>query len=379
MQHAPCFRTLQVVLFIASLLTFAQAEAQNYVVLSNDLQAVNAVLKDDKVSDARNLKYNKAVVASLSAGTIKKLQKTIPGVIIEPDYPAEIAGKEVAGKPAPGGGSGQVVPWGISAIQAKDAHAHAPSRGAGVVVCVVDTGIQYSHPDLVGQVIGGENFVPNSRGVVDPLKYDDDHGHGTHVAGTLAALDNDIGVIGVAPDAELLAVKVLDRSGSGSTSRIAEGIRSCMAKGAHIISMSIGVYSETSSEIMRSAIQDAAAMGIVSVAAAGNLGSYIISFPARYPEVLAVSAIDSSYNFASFSNYGAEIDYTAPGVNVYSTTKGGRYVYMEGTSMAAPHVAGSVALQISSGSRGLVGVDIGLPVEQQGLGLIDALSTVTNF
>ena len=376
MQHKLCLKTL--VLFIASLVTFAQAQAQKYVILSKDLRAVNAVLKDDKVSDASNLKYNKAVVASLSAGTIKKLQKKIPGVIIEPDYPAEIAGKVVAGKPAPGGGgSGQVVPWGISAIQAKDAHAY--NRGVGVVVCVVDTGIQFSHPDLAGQVIGGENFVPNSRGVIDPLKYDDDHGHGTHVSGTLAALDNGIGVVGVAPEAKLLAVKVLDRSGSGSTSRVAEGIRSCMAKGADIISMSLSVYSETSSEIMHSAIQDAAAMGIVSVAAAGNLGSYIISFPARYPEVFAVSAIDSSYNFASFSNYGAEIDYTAPGVNVYSTTKGGKYGYMEGTSMAAPHVAGTLALQISSGSLGLVGVDIGLPVEQQGLGLINALSTVTNF
>src|SRR5688572_3321860 len=212
-----------------------------------------------------------------------------------------------------------------------------------------------------------------------PLKYDDDHGHGTHVSGTVAALDNGIGVVGVAPGAKLLTMKVLDRGGSGSTSRIAEGIRSCMANGADIISMSVSVYSETSSEIMHSAIQDAAAMGIVSVAAAGNLSSYIISFPARYAEVIAVSAIDSSSNFAGFSNYGAEIDYTAPGVNVYSTTKGGKYGYMEGTSMATPHVAGTVALQISSGSVGLVGMDIGLPVEQQGLGLIDALSTLTNF
>jgi subtilisin len=145
--------------------------------------------------------------------------------------------------------------------------------------------------------------------------------------------------------------------------------------------MSISLYSETESYVVQTAVQGAHAAGVLMVAAAGNAAnpSPSLSFPARYDGVIAVTAMDTSYGLAGFSNWGFGTDLIAPGVGVYSTTTHGRYTNYDGTSQATPHVTGAIALAISSGSLGPVGVDIGLPVDKQGLGLINALSTVVNF
>lgn len=373
------FRLIMTQLLVCAVLWSGPARAaeKKYVISTKDLAAATEILKKEDVRDARTLKYSKAIVATLNDGKVRRLKQRLPNAKIEEDYVVQVAGHpSVAGKPA-GPSSGQTVPWGITAIQARDAH--LLNRGTGVRVCIVDTGIQYSHPDLLGQVVSGENFVPNNRGQVDPNKYDDDYGHGTHVAGTVAALDNGFGVVGVAPDAKLIAVKVLSSKGSGSASQVAEGIRSCVSRGAHVINLSLAFWSETDSFVMHTAVQEAASAGVVIVAAAGNFDGPPIAFPGRYSEVLAATAIDSSYAMAGFSSWGPEADFTAPGVQVYSTYKGGRYLNYDGTSMAAPHVTGVIALWLSSGSRGPVGVDIGLLPEQQGQGLINALSTVVNF
>jgi subtilisin family serine protease len=246
-------------------------------------------------------------------------------------------------------------------------------QGAGVIVGVVDTGIQPDHPDLAANIVGGENFVVTGKvrgkAIVDPAKWADDNGHGTHVAGTIAALDNDIGVVGVAPQAGLFAAKVLNSSGSGYASAVADGILSCVAHGAQVISLSLG---GGDAEVLRLAVQYAASQGAILVAAAGNGGCPCALYPSSYPEVLRISAINSSFQLASFSNFG-DIDYTAPGVGVLSTVIGSSYATYNGTSMATPHVSGVVALMLSAGIDELYAVDIGLPVEQQGNGLISAV------
>ena len=268
----------------------------------------------------------------------------------------------ISGKPARPGATPtpvpETTPWGITAVNAPTAW--ATTKGLGIIVCVVDTGIQSTHADLAGSVIGGENFVV-IRGGVDPNAWADDNGHGTHVAGTIAALDNEIGVIGVAPEASLFAAKVLDKRGSGYNSDVADGIQSCVDNGAHVISMSLG--SSVGSSLIETAVQNAAAAGVILVAASGN-DAGAVSFPAAYPEVLAVSAVDSGGLLAYFSNTGPEVDYTAPGVSVYSTYKGDSYATLSGTSMATPHVSGVVALWLASGSLGIVADSLGLTVEE---------------
>jgi subtilisin family serine protease len=363
--------TLITVFVLIPLLSFA--ESKKYIVLDNDVDSATREVEKHGGHKDHSLQYHHGFVADLPEEAVEKIKVKLPGIIIEEDYEAHIAGFRVKGKasssiiqPA------QSIPWGINKIQARDAN--LINRGNGVVVCVVDTGIDTSHPDLLGQVIGGQNFVV-SRGRIDPTRYKDDNGHGTHVSGTIAALDNNIGVVGVAPEAKLLAMKVLNSKGSGSYSAIAEGIRACISKGAHVISMSLGGSSDSTT--LHSAISDAATAGIVIVAAAGN-ESGPVSYPAKYSEVLAVSATDSSNKIASFSNTGPEVDYAAPGVAVTSTVAGGGYDTWSGTSMATPHVAGVVALKISSGSLGLVATNIGLTANQQGHGLINALLTVNN-
>lgn len=271
----------------------------------------------------------------------------------------------------------QRAPWGIKAIHAPDAF--SISRGKGATVCIIDTGIQKDHPDLQGGVIGGEStLMSQSAGnSEDWPNWEDDQGHGTHVAGTIAARDNSIGVEGVAPEAKLFVVKALNARGSGNFSTVSEGIRSCIAHHANVINLSLGSPDE--SETIKSAIHDAIDAGIVVVAAAGNEKSPV-DFPANVPGVIAVSSMSKDFKFSYFSNRGKGIAFIAPGEDILSTFPGSQYAYSQGTSQAAPHVAGVAALLIADGATNvqehLEGIDLGLRPELQGKGLIDAYKSL---
>jgi minor extracellular protease Epr len=229
----------------------------------------------------------------------------------------------------------QTTPWGIQKIRAPQVWATG-NKGTGIKVAIVDTGIDTAHPDL--KVVGGVSYVSYTT------SYNDDNGHGTHCAGIVAALDNTIGVVGVAPEAALYAVKVLDSSGSGYFSDVISGIDWCITNNMQVVSMSFGsTYDDT---ILHSELDVAYSQGIVLVAAAGNSGpgANTIGYPAKYSSVIAVGATDSNDVVASWSSRGPELSVTAPGVNIYSTYKGSTYATMSGTSMACPHVTGTVAL-----------------------------------
>lgn len=237
----------------------------------------------------------------------------------------------------------ETLDWGVDRIDAD--LAWPTSTGNGVKVAIIDTGIDKDHPDLIGNITGGRNFVKKGNRV-DPNAWDDDNGHGTHVAGIAAAVDNEIGVIGVAPSAYLYGVKVLDRRGSGYVSDVIAGIDWATANGMDVINMSLGTTADIQS--LHDAVDRAYAAGIVVVAAAGNSGDTNpdndVIYPARYSSVIAVAATDSNNNRASWSSDGPEVELAAPGVYIRSTYRGGGYKILSGTSMAAPHVAGTVAL-----------------------------------
>lgn len=271
-----------------------------------------------------------------------------------------------------GGDSGtndptQETPWGIDRVGALN----LAFKGDGVRVCVVDTGISKSHNDL--NVTEGENFVV-IKGKVRSGAWDDDNGHGSHVAGTIAALDNEIGVVGVAPNATLIAMKVLDRRGSGYLSDVSDGVLSCIEKGAHIISMSLGGNGDPNQPSpLKSAIDQAHSLGIKVVVASGNESQDISGkVPAGYSNVIAVGATDINDNMAYFSNYGlSSKDYVAPGVSIKSTWTGNQYNTISGTSMATPHVAGIMALIIQSNGTAYA-ESLGHSQSQEGSGLLRA-------
>lgn len=221
------------------------------------------------------------------------------------------------------------------------------TRGdAGVVVAVVDTGVDYTHPDLASQVDTANDwdFINGDSNAMD------DHGHGTHVSGIIAAtMDNGVGGVGVAPQVRILPVKVLDSKGSGDTFGVSAGIRYAADNGARIINLSLAGPSDAS---MRSAVAYAQGQGCVVVAAAGNDDSSEgASYPARYTDVVGVGATTSGNAHASFSNYGTGVDVSAPGVNILSTLpiaiEPSGYASWNGTSMATPFVSGVAALVMS--------------------------------
>jgi len=237
---------------------------------------------------------------------------------------------------------GQMIPWGVEKIEAPSAWASS-TRGDGVRVAIIDTGIELGHVDLKGNIKGGINTINSWKSA------NDDNGHGTHVAGIIAALDNNQGVVGVAPSADLFAVKSLDRRGSGYLSDIIEGIDWSIRNNINVINMSLGTTANILS--FHEAITRAYNSGIIIVAASGNDGR-AINYPAAYSEVIAVGATDTSNLIASWSSRGPEQGVVAPGVNIYSTYRGGKYKNLSGTSMAAPHVAGTVSLIMSSPLNG---------------------------
>ena len=218
------------------------------------------------------------------------------------------------------------------------------STGSGVRVAVVDTGIAPRHRDL--RVHGGVSYVPRVR------SWADDNGHGTHVAGTIAAPRNNVGVAGVAPQARLYAVKVLDRQGRGSTSAVLNGLTWCYRARMHVVNLSLGSLATTHSTGNYSRAYERAGRllrqrGILPVAAAGNSGATrqpFVGNPARCPSFMAVAAVDCKRRRARFSSYGPQVEISAPGVGVVSTYPPNRYHPLSGTSMAAPHVAGVAAL-----------------------------------
>jgi len=239
--------------------------------------------------------------------------------------------------------------WGVSHISADLAHADG-NRGTGVKVAVIDTGIDYTHEDLDGNYIGGYDFVFDDN---DP--YDDSfNSHGTHVAGIIAAEENGVGVIGVAPEADIYAVKVLDGGGFGLVEWIIAGIEWAVQNGVDVINMSIeGPHRQA----LEDACDAAYNAGVLIVAAGGNsvAGGGPVEFPAAYDSVIAVTATDGSDLPAYFAPIGQEVELAAPGVDVLSTVAGGGYDAVSGTSQAAPHVAGAAALYTLSNTEDLTG------------------------
>lgn len=229
--------------------------------------------------------------------------------------------------------------WGLSDINILDAWSR--STGAGVTVAVLDSGVEASHPDLVGQVLSGFNTTGDGRS-----PQDDANGHGTHVAGTIAAVrNNGIGVAGVAPDAKILPVTVLDEDGGGYVSDVADGISWAADHGAKVINMSLG--GDSSSASVTTAVAYAKQKGVTLVAAAGNESQSSASFPAALDDVIGVAALAKpGTSLASYSNHGPGVDVSAPGSQILSTTDY-TYQYFSGTSMASPHVAGVAALVLS--------------------------------
>ena len=239
--------------------------------------------------------------------------------------------------------------WGLAAANVTRSASAAPSSK---VICVVDSGVDYRHPDLAPRMWVGPNgthgydFV---NGDADPM---DDAGHGTHVAGiAAAALGNGLGAAGLSA-ARIMAMKVLDRNGTGTEFNLAVGIDRCAQSGAHVISMSLGTPEK--SKAVHRAVVDAFARGIVMVASVGNMGTACdcVRWPAAYPQVIAVGAVMPNGGRAPFSSVSNGVDFVAPGYAILSTLPGNAYGAASGTSQAAPYVSAAAALLLQAGANG---------------------------
>ena len=270
--------------------------------------------------------------AVIPASQIDAIRSDPRVAIVEKDGPVHLI-KPVEGAARPGGGGGgQSVPWGITRVG-------GAGDGTGKTAWVIDSGIDLAHADL--------NTTRNCHVHYAGTSPNDGNGHGTHVAGTIAAKNNGIDVVGVAANAYVCSVRVLGNSGSGSWEGVVNGVNFVAANGGNgdVANMSLG--GSGSNATLENAIKNAAAKGITFVIAAGNSGiDASLETPARVnaPNVFTISAIGSNGCLTSWSNYGLGVDWAAPGSGILSTRKGGGTTSMSGTSMAAPHAAGVLLL-----------------------------------
>jgi serine protease len=271
------------------------------------------------------------------------------------------------------------------------------TRGKGVVVAVIDTGVAFETDDhgcYQAKDFGRTGFAPGFDFIHDNAHPNDDQGHGTHVAGTIAeSTNNGEGCAGIAPEARIMPLKVLSREGSGTLGDIADAIRYAADHGADVINMSLG--GPFPSAILHSACQYAHKKGVTIVCAAGNSGQEGVGYPAAFPECIAVSSVGPGGNRASYSSYGPQVAIAAPGGDKNQGASAGvlqnsvingedDYYSLQGTSMASPHVAGVAALLISQGVKGPAAVKAALqksakpkaPKKEYGAGLLDAAAAV---
>ncbi len=230
------------------------------------------------------------------------------------------------------------MPWGVQQIKAPQAW--GITTGHRVKVGVIDTGVDFHHPDLRHSLLRGINLLSRSK-----MPYDD-NGHGTHIAGTIAAANGMHGMIGVAPRALIAPVKAFDNNGSAFVSDIILGIEWCVRNGMDVINMSFGMKNR--SKALLGAVTNAYNSGVIIVASSGNDGKLrSVDYPARYPQTISVGATNKLRKVATFSNRGAHIDIYAPGEKITSAWLRGNYNEMSGTSMATSHVSGAIALLLS--------------------------------
>ena len=289
----------------------AKAEKADYIIVFKDHRGRDQTAQKASFAVKRKHHIIPGLAARLNPEQLRQLRGNPNVAYVEPDYKifahdsAETQGTSQSIYESMA--SSQSVPYGITMVNAPQVW--DITQGAGAVVAVLDTGISFSHPDR-GNVIDSVSFVPGEA-------VEDMNSHGTHTSGIIGAADNDIGVVGVAPEAELLIGKVLANDGIGQTSWIIAGIEWAVDNGADVISMSLG--NDVSSAALETACDNAQASGALLVASAGNSGSSTPEYPASYSSVVSVMAMDQNGQKASFSNWGATIELGAPGVGVLST------------------------------------------------------------
>jgi minor extracellular protease Epr len=268
--------------------------------------------------------FTPAVKVNIPAISIDRLKMDPSIVAIEQDQPIRV--------------EGQIKGWGYDTVRATNPNANSSYTGKGVKIAVLDSGIS-PHEDLT--IAGGVSFQSYTT------SYSDDFGHGTHVAGIIAAKNNEIGTVGIAPDADIYSVKVINQYGEGLVSNLVAGIEWCINNDIDIINLSLG--SGRHSILLEQTIYKANHLGLSVVAAGGNNGNIdgsgdTVEYPARYDSAIAVAAVDQSNNRASFSATGNAIEVSAPGVEILSTYLNNEYATFGGTSMATGFVTGNLAL-----------------------------------
>ena len=277
-------------------------------------------------------------------GTLKAINRDKSVISVQVDQKVSLLAPTMTSFVSAAAPTAPFVQWNYSALRLNEIHSSL--TGTGIKVAVIDSGVNRTGFELdgVGQVLDGCDWVTSSTSVCTGTGLNDENGHGTHVAGIIAAKNDGLGVTGVAPGVTILPLRVLDANGSGYLSDVAAAIDYARVNGANVINMSLGGTTDFS--LIRQAVTSAVAAGVTIVAAAGN--SYpnaLPSYPAAYDDVIAVAATTSEKAIAIYSNGGTYVDVAAPGSLIVSSWPTGTgYARLSGTSMAAPHVAGLAAL-----------------------------------